>query len=255
LKYAFNTLFLKRTDETMLGGSFLKNALAGICVSHEIEQYEKSRCKSYNTTVIANGVRVMQPVSLEHLPLNGTLRVCMIIGSPAIWHGYDRLLKGLSQLATSDIAVQLDIIGLNQPEEKLPEVPKPHCVKWWGPMSRPQIAEHIAGCHLAVGTLALHRKEMQEASPLKVRESLMMGLPMILGYYDTDISDDERFSDFILTVPNNDSSIDWQEVIDFTKRLDAQKDHRRIISGLATEVLSMEGKAARYVDFMRSLKN
>lgn len=255
LKYAFNTLFLKRTDETQLGGAILKHALGGICVSHEIEKYEKSRFKSYNTTVIANGVRVMQPVSLEHLPMNGTLRVCMIIGSPAIWHGYDRLLEGLSKLTSGDVAVQLDIIGLDRPAEKLPEVPKPHSVKWCGPMSRPQIAEHVAGCHLAVGTLALHRKEMQEASPLKVRECLMMGLPMLLGYYDTDISDDKRFSDFVLTVPNDNSPIDWQRVIRFAKGLDARKDYRRVIAGLATEVLSMEGKAARYVDFMRSLKN
>jgi hypothetical protein len=43
-------------------------------------------------------------------------------------------------------------------------------------------------CIAGVGTLNLKAKKMQEASPLKVREYLALGLPVILKYHDSDLN-------------------------------------------------------------------
>lgn len=43
----------------------------------------------------------------------------------------------------------------------------------------------MRNCQVCIGTLALHRKNMTEASPLKTREYLAHGFPVIIGYKDT----------------------------------------------------------------------
>jgi len=51
----------------------------------------------------------------------------------------------------------------------------------------------------ALGTFGLYRKGMDEACPLKVREYLACGLPVIGAYRDTDIPDE---ADYYLRLPN-----------------------------------------------------
>ncbi|WP_151208781.1 glycosyltransferase family 4 protein [Paenibacillus yonginensis] len=55
-----------------------------------------------------------------------------------------------------------------------------------GKMTRSAYQPLLDQADIAVGTLALYRKHMTEASPLKVREYLANGLPVIMAYEDTD---------------------------------------------------------------------
>ncbi|GGA33428.1 hypothetical protein [Paenibacillus physcomitrellae] len=55
-----------------------------------------------------------------------------------------------------------------------------------GKMTRSAYQHLLDQADIAVGTLALYRKNMTEASPLKVREYLANGLPVIIAYEDTD---------------------------------------------------------------------
>ncbi|WP_198264123.1 hypothetical protein [sulfur-oxidizing endosymbiont of Gigantopelta aegis] len=57
--------------------------------------------------------------------------------------------------------------------------------------------------NIAIGTLSLHKKNMKEASALKVREYVAYGLPVILGYIDSDLDG----CDFILNVGNYERNI------------------------------------------------
>src|SRR5207249_11205578 len=55
-----------------------------------------------------------------------------------------------------------------------------------------------------LGSLALHRNGMNEASPLKVGTYLACGLPVIIGYRDT------RFPDgapFLLNIGNHENNV------------------------------------------------
>lgn len=251
LWYMFQTMVLKRTDEVRYGRELLSHVLGGICVSVEIEQYERSRYRRYNTTVVANGGQIPSKTLGVSEPFQQTLRVCMIIGSAAVWHGYDRMFEGLKQFDASDVKICIDIIGMVEPNQEHTQKIGEHTVNWLGVMKREEIALHLEKCHLAAGTLALFRKKMKEASPLKVRECLMLGMPMLLGYDDTDVSRDERFKPYTLQISNTGAPIDWHEVVAFYRKLSENPHHRQEIAQLAADVLSMHKKAERYLSFIR----
>ncbi|MFN3692462.1 MAG: hypothetical protein ACK4R7_06185, partial [Fervidobacterium sp.] len=58
---------------------------------------------------------------------------------------------------------------------------------------------------IGISTLAPYRKKMNEASPFKVREYSALGLPVIIGYKDTDLPDG---APFILQIPNTEDNIE-----------------------------------------------
>jgi hypothetical protein len=58
----------------------------------------------------------------------------------------------------------------------------------------------MGGAIAALGSLALYKNGMHEACPLKVREYLALGLPVIGACADTDIPDDAHY---YLRLPND----------------------------------------------------
>jgi hypothetical protein len=56
-----------------------------------------------------------------------------------------------------------------------------------------------------VGTLALHRKGMEEACPLKLPEYLLTGIPTIIGYRDANFLDVEPW--YLLRLPNDEDNV------------------------------------------------
>ena len=94
------------------------------------------------------------------------------------WQGVDKLLT----LAAVRSDWQFDIVGMLQASSE-----SPTNVSWHGHLERDGLLGVLARADVGVGTLALHRKSMTEACPLKVREYLAVGLPVIHGYYDPDL--------------------------------------------------------------------
>jgi hypothetical protein len=248
LSYALKTLFFNSTEESVLGGNILQKVRGGVCVSHEIMRYECSRYKNYRTTVIANGAEVTT-VANDFIPESSEeIRLAMLIGSDAVWHGYERLIQSLRH-ANLPKPVRLLLVGMDRPANFDWPNDSRHAVEWRGRKAKNEVAEILMTCHAAVGTLALYKKSMTEASPLKVRECLLMGLPMIIGYHDTDVSADSRFEPYLFQVPNNDSNIDMRAVFDWYTSLLRDQHHRNKLSALARETLSMDAKAKGYLAF------
>ena len=65
-----------------------------------------------------------------------------------------------------------------------------------GYLSAGEYRRIIAGADAAISSLGLHRIGLEEASPLKSRECLALGLPLVLAYVDTDLHDLD--ADFLL---------------------------------------------------------
>jgi hypothetical protein len=252
MRYALNTLIFKSTEESQLGSEILRHVKGGVCVSHEIMRYECSRLKQYRTAVIANGAHVAEVGSGVVPESDDELRLVMLVGSVAIWHGYERLLHSLIGAKPSR-RVRLLLVGMDRPSDFSWPSEIQHTVEWLGRKSKSEVAAILKTCHIAVGTLALYKKSMKEASPLKVRECLLMGLPMILGYHDTDITPDNRFLPYVFQVPNDNSKIDFQALADWFDLLSHDEDYRKRISALANQTLSMEAKAKGYLVFFDSL--
>lgn len=168
-------------------GRLLSRTSGLVCVTHElarrsgIARFEKPLC------VIPNGLPLEQFETLP--PVVHSRPRLAFLGSPKqVWHGVDRLLEW----ADRDRDIEFDIIGYGSNDLPEGSVVSPN-VRLLGILERHQYSSVLAGCDAAVGTLALERKGLSEASPLKVREYLASGLPAIIGYVDSDFREEVPF--------------------------------------------------------------
>ncbi|MBN8657639.1 MAG: hypothetical protein J0M11_18045, partial [Anaerolineae bacterium] len=81
----------------------------------------------------------------------------------------------------------------------------PSNVHLHGFLDREGVRAVLAQTDVALGTLALHRNQMQEASVLKVREALAFGIPVVIAFRDTDLHDVTLNT--ILRIPNTEENV------------------------------------------------
>ena len=107
--------------------------------------------------------------------------------------------------------------------------------------------------HLAVSTLALHRKQMRQACALKTREYVARGLPFVIGHEDPDLGRPEA-APFHFAVPADDSPVEAEAILGFASRLASSGNEVAVeMRRYAADVLDWRPKLARYLDFCRSL--
>jgi hypothetical protein len=178
-------------------GLFLHRVHGLVTVSRELEASPAFASYRKPTRTIANGIDLDAFPQLP-APANETPRL-VFIGSPGyVWHGIDKLVE----FARRYRDLQLDIVGY----DKLPELePLPENLKLHGYLRSEEYKKVLASADVAVSSLALHRIQLEEASPLKSRECLALGLPLVLAYQDTDLGDAEY--DFLLKIPNKEDNI------------------------------------------------
>ncbi|MCB9111268.1 MAG: glycosyltransferase family 4 protein [Anaerolineales bacterium] len=147
--------------------------------------------------VISNGIDLTQAEALP--PTNNKQPVITMVCSPGMkWHGVDKLMRFAEN--TPDVVVNL--VGYS---EKDIDAPAPSNVKLYGFLDKQGVRDVLAQTDVALGTLALHRNQMQEASVLKVREALAYGIPVVIAFYDTDLHDVKL--DTILRIPNTEENV------------------------------------------------
>ena len=174
---------------------FLSFCSGLIFVTYELsnkEAYKKFK-KAY--AVIPNGIKLddFNPLPPNY---NSGVNLVFLGQSDYSWFGVDKILF----LAKNFPEWKFHIIGFSNTsnEKDLTNV------QFHGFLPREKYEELLKSADCAIGTLALHRNKMNEACPLKVREYLAYGLPIIIGYSDTDFL--ER-PDFILTLPNHENNV------------------------------------------------
>jgi glycosyltransferase involved in cell wall biosynthesis len=147
------------------------------------------------SVVVANGIE-LAAVPHRPAPRNPRPRL-LFIGAPNCpWHGLDKL----AMLARAQPTWDFDVVG-PAPEEVADAPPN---LIFHGLLAADDYSRLLAAADIGVGTLALHRKGLHEASPLKVREYLATGLPVINGYADTDFPEG---AEFLLTLPNTEDNV------------------------------------------------
>lgn len=178
-------------------GLFL-NSVSGLnCVSRELAESPVFTRYKKPTQVIANGIDLAQLQSLAP-PVNRLPRL-LFLGAPGnSWHGIDKISK-LAQLLPD---IHIDIIGY----KSLPKgLPAPENLSLHGYLSSQDYFSVLKQADAAISSLAMHRVKLHEASPLKSREYLAYGLPVILAYKDTDL--DQLDVDYLLKIPNTENNI------------------------------------------------
>ena len=125
----------------------------------------------------------------------------LFMGKPGFeWHGIDKIIK----LASNTIdELDFHIVGYESPyETKL----SPN-IHFYGFIPKDKYIKIIEQCDVGIASSAFHRIPISEASPLKVREYLTYGLPVILPYKDTMLAQDINHYEWILELPNNEDNL------------------------------------------------
>lgn len=144
--------------------------------------------------VITNGIKLGD---YPEFPLpDGPAPRLVFVGSPGQpWHGVDKLLY----LAERRPAWRFDIVGWSETSGRALMN-----VTWHGRLDRGAVLEVLRHGHIGIGTLALHRKALSEATALKVREYLAVGMPVVYACRD---SDADGLGPYVLRLPNTEGNV------------------------------------------------
>lgn len=178
-------------------GWFMRRAAGMVYVTHELAANPSLARFGRPGVVVSNGIRLAEYPTLPP-PSNDRPRLTFIGSAGHPWHGVDKILR----LATLCPDWDFDLIGLDAGAAGRELPPNVVC---HGYLLRRDYEAIMARADVAIGTLALHRKAMREASPLKVREYLAYGIPAVIGYRDTDFLNG---SDYLLALPNIEDNVE-----------------------------------------------
>ncbi len=193
-----------------------------LAVSPAFARYRKP------TRVIANGIDLDNFDPLP-APANPVPRLAFIGNPGYLWHGVDKLAT-LARLVPD---VCFDIIGYDSLDGA---DPLPTNLYLHGYLSTSQYNKILGRADAAISSLALHRIGLEEASPLKSRECLALGLPLVLAYKDTDLCDLE--TDFLLQIPNKEDNIRTHAaaIRNFAYQMRGKRVDRALIASLDQKV-------------------
>jgi hypothetical protein len=218
----------------------LSRAAGLVSVSRELLSLPVFNRYGKLTRVIANGIDLSRVMELP-APNNSRPRL-VFIGTPGYpWHGVEKL----AMLANSFPDLMIDVIGY----DTLGAAASMTNVVLHGYLTSQSYQQIIGGADVAIGSLALHRNNLNEASPLKTRECLAYGLPSILPYIDTDL--DEVISDTLLKIPNQEDNVlnYGRAIYDFAYRMRGRRIDRQLIGPL----IDMHAKETKRIDFFEEI--
>ncbi len=220
--------------------SILGSATGFVCVTHETARVVSPFDKP--TVVVANGIDLASRPVLA--PATGPRpRLAFLHGAAVVWQGVDKLLEMARAMPECDFA----LIGLDS--SRLPE-PTSN-VELHGVLSRAGYEPILARSDAAIGTLALHRKGMEEATPLKVREYLAYGLPVIIAYQDTEFIGMDPW--FLLRLPNTESNV--RDHLDDIRAFVEAVRGRRVPREAVAQVIGADGKEAVRLEFLERMRS
>jgi hypothetical protein len=216
--------------------AILGRASGAVCVTYELAERLRRGRAGLPVEVIANGVDL---AAIETLPAPGGEETRLVyLGEDVYWQGIDKVLA----LAAAAPDWRFDLVGVDPARSAAN-------VTCHGFLERGAYEPLLARADVAIGTLALHRKRMDEACALKTRQYLGYGLPVLLGHEDTDFLGAEPW--FLLRLPNVETNV--RDHVDAIRAFVAGVKGRRVERQEIEERLSAEIKEAHRIDFLRRL--
>lgn len=169
--------FFRSLLEAMLGPPTISRAKGIVGVTQEIVDYEVSRsgAKVLKSYVYSNGI-ILKKLNLQDMR-NLEIPELLFVANFAPWHGLDLILKSVKD---SNENFVLHLVG-KIPYELVELTNDPRVVVH-GHLCQNEILALSSQCWIGLSAFALRRKKMKQACPLKVREYLMLGLPVVGNY-------------------------------------------------------------------------
>jgi hypothetical protein len=165
-------------------------------------------------------------------------KVCFI-GSPGFkWHGLDKVLY----LANKSPEFDFHIIGI--------EGESTGNVEYHGYIELERAKSLVGTCDVGLCSFSLYINNLKESSPLKSRQYLAQGLPIIYAYEDTDLNGSEAF---VLKITNTESNVTDQleQIKEFIKNVTGDHGLRLSAREFACDVLDVSAKESTRIQFFR----
>ena len=241
-------MFLENSNS----GHYLSRVKAIVGVTDEIVKLEQSKTNRLKPSfVFSNGTQFNK----SYQKLTGDeFSIIFCCGIFTVWSGLDRLLRSIEK---SKLTRKLNIILigkiLEEEKAKIASLSKNKnvTIQILGPLSKEEIIPYYQKVDASFGTLALFKKDMKEACPLKTRESLSYAKPIIYAYEDSDFSGNENWN---LKLSPTDDIIDLEEIILFLEKVRENKNIEQEIEKYVKEKIEWGVKLKKLVSFIANLK-
>jgi len=191
----------------------LSLAKAIIFPTHELARKNQESIRNKKYLVLPNSIPKLEPciqdkISKLSVGSHATMSDFVFVsGTLFPWHGIDKYLQ-LSQLlpefsftligcSESEIC---NFLGFSDDSLKLNGFTNITIIPF---ADRELLSNCLLNARIGVGTLALYRKSMTEACPLKVRDYLAHGLSILIAYSDPDLYGELPFVHQIANQPDS----------------------------------------------------
>lgn len=164
-------------------------------------------------------------------------------------HGYERIIKGMGeyyQQGKNHYKIFLNLVGDGPEKKRYQELVRKYglaeYVKFYPTTTGKQLDKLYDQSELALGVFGMYKVGYKgPVGAIKTRECLAKGIPIVSGS-PIDVMDDD--SKYIKIFPNNDSSVNMKEIIDFYEALRKEEESKRNLAeklrNFARQHVSME---------------
>lgn len=213
-----------------------RNMKGLVGVTDEISEHYAVKYKKPSIT-IANGFDTLS-VERRGAKRGSERPQVVFVGTPGyLWHGVDKFLLMAKLIPQADFHLVGPVLEDTGPENFFQH----------GYLSKQQLADLYPNMDIGVGSLALHRNNLNEACPLKVREYAAYGLPLILAYTDTDLSGQS----FTLQIANNEDNV--TEGIEAIKHFIFKFKGQKVATDKVKPLIDYSFKERKRLEFFKSM--
>lgn len=166
-------------------------------------------------------VKIDNAVNVDSNPLRKWKKIdnqirFISVANESLYHGYDRLLKGVKKYYENNgkRKLQINFVGvyLKETKDLVKTLGLNDIVVFHGKKIGDDLDEVYNNSDLGIGALAHHRVGLYSGSSLKTKEYFAKGVPFIYGWRE--LSFDDTFK-YAKRVPLNEDPIDIQKIINF----------------------------------------
>lgn len=233
--------------ESLTGRVSAKYVCAIAGVTDEIAKYQNTLHSLNKPTLFyPNGIDLNLTSVIEDSRDEKEINIAFICGKFSSWHGLDLLLEATNKNKLFN-NIRIHLIGAlstNQ-HQAIKDNFNSNIYIVHGVLEAKKYIKILTSCDVGLSSLALHRKQLKEASTLKVREMLAMGIPVYSCHIDSGISDSIQFYYF-----SNDFDID--ELINFAMQM--KQFSRLEVRNSVVHLISKEVIMNNFITQLRSLK-
>jgi len=251
LLHNFILLFLE-----LVFGKIARNFSDGIVgVTDEITEYQLGRIGHDRMPhiTIGNGITVAA-IKIRNPPnFLGNRLDLLCVAHVMPWHGFDRVIESMASFhGNKEIVFHIvgDGAGIILLKKLANRYNLDKKVIFYGYLSGKALDDLFDQCHIAVGSLGIHRKGLSQTSELKLREYCARGIPSIYSASEPDFPNNFPY---FLKVPEDDGPLDLEEIFGFTSKIYLDKNHNIKMRKYATENLDWNIKIKKLRDFCESI--